>query len=100
DPVGAATSVSSPRWIAGQPAACASVGVPKRASNHAATIGWNPDSGTTDGPYLDRAPARRRLLDDDATEDPLPEVVRVVVELRGGGHPADDGIELPRRDRS
>ncbi len=39
EPVGAAISVSAPRAMAGQPAACAGVGVPKRSSNQRATSG-------------------------------------------------------------
>ena len=49
EPVGAAMSVSSPAWIRGQPAACGSVGVPKRRWNQSATVGWKP--GSTAGVY-------------------------------------------------
>ena len=41
EPVGAAISVSAPAAIAGQPASCAGVGVPKRSANQRATSGEN-----------------------------------------------------------
>src|SRR5262245_23378506 len=44
EPVGAAISVSSPRAIAGQPSACAAVGVPNRSRNQSATNGENGTS--------------------------------------------------------
>ncbi|MCW0424320.1 hypothetical protein NB713_002263 [Xanthomonas sacchari] len=40
EPVGAATSVCRPAWIAGHAAACAGVGAAKRCSNQRATAGW------------------------------------------------------------
>jgi hypothetical protein len=45
DPVGAATSVSRPDAINGQPATCGSVGPSgNRRANHPATAGWNRSS--------------------------------------------------------
>ena len=40
EPVGAATSVWRPAWIAGHACACAAVGAPRARANHAATAGW------------------------------------------------------------
>src|SRR6476659_4567706 len=77
-PVGAWMSVCSPRAIASQPRACASVGASKLASNHARTAGENGASGSAGtivatGPasiglvacldhLFDFAPARGRAL--------------------------------------
>ncbi len=44
EPVGAATRVDSPAWIAGQACTCAGVGAGKCARNQPATAGWNADS--------------------------------------------------------
>ncbi len=44
EPVGAATSVDSPAWIAGQACTCAWVGALKCARNQPATAGWKADS--------------------------------------------------------
>ena len=46
DPVGAATSVSRPAWMAGQAARCAGVGAAKAWRNQAETAGWKSASGT------------------------------------------------------
>src|SRR5512142_48053 len=43
-PVGARTSVESPRWMAGQACAWAGVGAPKDRRNHAVTAPWNGSS--------------------------------------------------------
>ncbi len=51
EPVGAQTSVSRPRGMRGQPAACASVGAPKRRSNQAWTAGWN-EASTSEVPVV------------------------------------------------
>jgi hypothetical protein len=67
EPVGATTSVSSPRSIASQAAACAGVGASKDSANHAAAAGENEAGSTgagvaipplwTAGPTPDRSRA-------------------------------------------
>ncbi len=47
EPVGAATRVASPAWIAGHARVCAAVGVSKRPRNHVATAGWKSASGVS-----------------------------------------------------
>jgi hypothetical protein len=45
-PVGANTSVDSPRAMGGHPRACAAVGASNDAVNQSRTAGWNDASGS------------------------------------------------------
>ena len=76
EPVGAATSTSSPRAIAGHACACAGVGAGKVWQNHAATAGWKRASGEVMAIDMVPRPAQakgvatcfvtRRCMNDDA----------------------------------
>ena len=59
-PVGASTSVDSPRAIAGQPRACAAVGAANDALNQSRTAGWNDASGIGGRAPETRSPSYRR----------------------------------------
>ena len=59
EPVGAATSVDSPAWIAGQASTCAWVGALKCVRNQAATAGWKADSTSA---RLAREEVRRAVM--------------------------------------
>src|SRR5262249_38028200 len=67
DPVGAAISVSAPAAMAGHPASCAGVAVPKRAPNQRDTSGEND---ATPPPCIPHGPSIVRRGEPHATSQP------------------------------